>query len=148
MGIQLQTLLRQLDTVCEAVGVLTAAAEDLFLSHPSAAIITSMPGAGALTGARAFWPKSATGKSHHVGYRRAKNDRVAAAGYAWVRAALLHDLACRTYYQRRRHNGDRHVGAQRNLFNKLLGKLYHCLQTGELSDPAAAFRHHHLPTAA
>ena len=90
----------------------------------------------------------ASGKSHHVGYRRAKNDRIAAAGYVWVRAALLHDLACRSYYQARRRAGDRHAGAQRNLFNKLLGKLYHCLQTNQRYDSATAFPHHHVPTAA
>jgi hypothetical protein len=33
-----------------------------------------------------------SGKSRLVGYRRAKNDRIAAAGYVWVRSALLHDL--------------------------------------------------------
>ncbi|MBV9170961.1 MAG: IS110 family transposase [Chloroflexi bacterium] len=171
MGIHLQTLLHQLDAICDAVGVLTAAAEQLFLAHRSAAIITSMPGAGPLTGARLLaeigddanrfsdaralkaYAGAApitrdSGKSHHVSYRRAKNDRIASAGYAWVRAALLHDLACRTYYQRRRRNGDRHVGAQRNLFNKLLGKLYHCLQTGELYDAAAAFSDHPVPITA
>jgi hypothetical protein len=52
------------------------------------------------------------------------------------------------YYQTRRRGGDRHVGAQRNLFNKLLGKLYHCLQTHQPYDSAIAFPHHHLPTAA
>jgi transposase len=171
MGIQLQTLLRQLDAVCEAVDVLTVAAEELFLAHPAAGVITSMPGAGPLTGARLLaeigddpnrfsdaralkaYAGAApitkdSGKSHHVGYRRAKNDRIAAAGYVWVRAALLHDLACRSYYQGRRRAGDRHIGAQRNLLNKLLGKLYHCLQTGERYDSAAAFPNHQPPAAA
>jgi transposase len=171
MGIQLQALIDQLDSICQAIEVLTAAAEQLFQSHPSAVIITSMPAVGPLTGARLLaeigddstrFPDAralkayagaapitkASGKSHHVGYRRAKNDRIVAAGYAWMRAALLHDLACRAYYQRRRRAGDRHVGAQRNLFNKLLGKLYHCLQTGDLYDSALAFPNHQLTVAA
>jgi len=171
MGIQLQALVDQLDAICRAVDVLTAAAEQLFLSHRSAVIVTSMPGAGSVIGARllaeigddskrfadaralkayagAAPVTRASGKSHHVGYRRAKSDRIAAAGYIWVRAALVHDLACRSYYQARRRTGDRHVGAQRNLFNKLLGKLYHCLQTNQRYDSATAFPNHHLPTAA
>jgi len=171
MGLHLQTLVDQLDAVCRAIEVLTAAAEQRFLSHPSAVIITSMPGAGPVTGARLLAEigddagrfadaralKSyagaapitrASGKSHHVGYRRAKNDRIAATGYVWARAAIQHDLACRRYYQARRQSGDRHVGAQRNLFNKLLGKLYHCLQTHQLYDSATAFPHHQLATAA
>jgi transposase len=171
MGIHLQVLVDQLDAICQAIEVLTAAAEQLFHSHPSAAIVTSMPCVGSLTGARLLaeigdvskrFPDAralkayagaapitkASGKSRHVGYRRAKNDRIATAGYVWVRAALLHDLACRAYYQSRRRAGDRHVGAQRNLFNKLLGKLYHCLQTGDLYDSAVAFPNHQLTIAA
>jgi ATP/maltotriose-dependent transcriptional regulator MalT len=56
--------------------------------------------------------------------------------------ALLRDLVCRSYYQARRRAGDRHVAAQRNLLNKLLGKLYHCLQTSQPYDSAAAFPNH------
>jgi len=171
MGIQLQMLVDQLDALCQAIDVLTTAAEQLFVAQPSAAIITSMPGAGPITGARLLAEigddpnrfqdaralKSyagaapitrASGKTHHVGYRRAKNDRIASAGYVWTRAAIQHDLACRSYYQARRRSGDRHVSAQRNLFNKLLGKLYHCLQTQQRYDSATAFPHHQLPTAA
>jgi transposase len=170
-GIQLQALLRQLDAIGEAVAVLTDAAEELFVAHPSAVIFTSMPGAGPLTGARLlaeigddpnrFSDARAlkadagaapitkdSGKSHQVGYRRVKNDRIAAAGSVWVRAALLHDPACRSYYQGRRRAGDGHIGAQRNLLNTLLGKLYHCLRTGQRYDSAAAFPTHQLPTAA
>jgi transposase len=145
MGVQLHTMLDQLDAVCRAVDALTEAAEELFRSHALATVITSMPGVGELTGARLLAEigddanrfadaralkayagaapiTRASGRSHFVGVRRAKNDRIAAAGYVWVRAALRHDLVCRAYYQARRRMGDRHVGAQRNLFNKLLGK--------------------------
>ena len=31
------------------------------------------------------------------------------------------------------------TGAQRNLFNRLLGCLYHCLQTGQRYDETTAF---------
>jgi hypothetical protein len=65
------------------------------------------------------------------------------ATYGCVRRC--YDLACRTYYQARRRTGDRHVDAQRNLFNKLVGKLYHCLQTNRRYDSATAFPHHYLP---
>jgi hypothetical protein len=41
MGIQLQALVDQLDAICQGVDVLTAAAEQLFLSHPSAIILLS-----------------------------------------------------------------------------------------------------------
>lgn len=35
--------------------------------------------------------------------------------------------------------GDRHTAAQPNLFNRLLGCLHHCLQTGKHYDEAIAF---------
>ena len=103
-------------------------------------IPTGLPHARALKAYAGAAPiTKESGKSRYVGYRRAKNDQIAAAGYVWVRSALLYDLVCRAYYQGRRRAGDRHVAAQRNLLNKLLGKLYHCLQTSRLYDSAAAF---------
>lgn len=43
------------------------------------------------------------------------------------------------HYDRRRAAGDGHAAAMRNLFNRLLGCLHHCLQTGQTFDPAKAF---------
>lgn len=43
----------------------------------------------------------------------------------------------RTYS--RREAGDWHAAAQRNLFNRMLGQLYHCLQTHKLFDENIAF---------
>ncbi|MFI6170788.1 IS110 family transposase, partial [Nocardia sp. NPDC051052] len=43
------------------------------------------------------------------------------------------------HYRRRRDHGDRHAPAVRHLFNKMLGQLYHCLQTGQNYDPVKAF---------
>ncbi|MFC5147671.1 hypothetical protein [Streptomyces aureoversilis] len=36
-------------------------------------------------------------------------------------------------------HGDWHASAQRNLFNRMIGQLYHCLQKGELFDEQLAF---------
>jgi hypothetical protein len=44
----------------------------------------------------------------------------------------------RLHYRRRREHGDRHAAANRHLFNKLLGQLYHCLQHGNAFDDAIA----------
>ncbi|NEB77427.1 IS110 family transposase, partial [Streptomyces sp. SID14478] len=35
--------------------------------------------------------------------------------------------------------GDFHAAALRNLFNRMLGQLHHCLQTRTLFDETAAF---------
>ena len=118
--------------------------------HPDSAIITSFPGLGSLTGARVLAEigddrarfadaralkayagaapvTRASGKSHHVMHRRVKNQRLAAVGYLWAFAALTASPGARAHYDRRRAANDRHVAAQRNLYNRLLGCLHHCL---------------------
>jgi hypothetical protein len=65
-------------------------------------------------------------------HRRVNNQRLAAAGYLWAFSALTALTAApgaRAHYDRRRAAGDGHIAAQRNLFNRLLGCLHHCLQT-------------------
>jgi len=56
----------------------------------------------------------------------------------WAFAALR-SAEPRAHYDRRRETGERHTAALRNLFNKLLGCLYHCLQERTLYDPERAF---------
>ncbi len=44
-----------------------------------------------------------------------------------------------THYDRRRQTGDRHAAAQRNLFNRLLGCLHHCLTARQHFNENTAF---------
>jgi transposase len=162
MGRQALALLRQLDAACQAADDLQQAAEESFSQHPDAGIITSFPGIGTLTGARVLAEigddrsrfkdarglkayagaapiTRASGKSRSVTHRKVKNNRLAAAGYTWAFAALTASPGARARYDRRREAGDRHTAAQRNLFNRLLGCLRHCLQAGQRYDEATAF---------
>jgi transposase len=162
MGRQALALLRQLDTACANASDLEQAAAESFNQHPDAGIITSFPGIGALTGARVLAEigddrsrfndakglkayagsapiTRASGKTRSVTHRRVKNNRLATAGYIWAFAALTASPGARAHYDRRRDAGDRHTAAQRNLFNRLLGCLHHCLQTGQHYDEATAF---------
>jgi transposase len=162
MGKQSIALLRQLDAACTSADELEQAATESFNQHPDAGIITSFPGIGALTGARVLaeigddrsrfqdarglkaYAGSApvtrsSGKSRSVTHRRVKNNRLAAAGYTWAFAALTASPGARAHYDRRRDRGDRHGAAQRNLFNRLLGCLHHCLATGQHYHEATAF---------
>jgi hypothetical protein len=75
----------------------------------------------------------ASGKKTYVGRRFAKNDRLMAAGFLWAFAALQGSEGANEHYRRRRTAGDWHAAAQRNLLHRLLGQLYHCLQTGSTS---------------
>ncbi|MEU3506273.1 hypothetical protein ABZ726_38410 [Streptomyces hundungensis] len=43
------------------------------------------------------------------------------------------------HYRRLREQGDWHAPAQRNLFNRMIGRLYHRLQKRELLDGQFAF---------
>jgi hypothetical protein len=162
MGRQALGLLRALDAACASASDLEAAAVASFNQHPDAGIITSFPGLGALTGARVLAETGddrsrftdarglkayagaapitrASGKTIAVLHRRVKNQRLAAAGYLWAFAALTASPGARAHYNRRRTAGDRHAAAQRNLFNRLLGCLHHCLATGQHYDEATAF---------
>ena len=162
MGRQALALLRQLDAACQAADNLAEASGTAFGQHPDAQIIASFPGLGEIAGARILAEigddrtrfadaralkayagsapvTRASGKTIHVFTRKVKNQRLAAAGYVWAFASLTASPPARIHYDRRRQAGDRHVAAQRNLFNRLLGCLHHCLTTGQTYDPAKAF---------
>ncbi|MFJ3939343.1 IS110 family RNA-guided transposase [Streptomyces parvus] len=161
LGQQAVALIRQVDAACVSVAQLAVATEEAFLAHPDAEIITSFPGLSVLSGARVLAEigddrgrfadaramkayagaapvTQASGRSHVVVARTVKNQRLASAGHMWAFAALR-TQAPRVHYDRRRAGGERHTAALRNLFNKLLGCLFHCLQHRTLFDPDRAF---------
>jgi hypothetical protein len=72
-------------------------------------------------------------------HRRVKNQRLAAVGYNWAFSALTASPGARAHYDRRRAAGDRHTAAQRNLFNRMIGILHHCLTTGVTYNEHIAF---------
>ncbi|MFK4224787.1 hypothetical protein [Streptomyces sp. NPDC019890] len=59
--------------------------------------------------------------------------------YVWAFVSLTRSPGARAHYDRRRQAGDRHVAAQRNLFNRFMGMLFHCLQNGQVYDETTAF---------
>ena len=162
MGRRTLALPGQLDAACAAADDLAQAAAESFNLHPDAGIITSFPGLGPLTGARVLAEigddrsrfqdakglkayagaapiTRASGKTRFVTRRHVKNNRLNAAGYTWAFSAISASPGARARYDRRRDAGDRHAGALRNLFGRLLGCLHHCLTTGQRYDEATAF---------
>lgn len=162
MGIQLSALLRQFNAACAAADELAEAAISHFEQHPDAEIITSFPGLGNLTGARvlaeigddhtrfadarglkAFAGAApitrSSGRKTVVRHRYIKNRRLAAVGPIWALASLRGSPGARRHFDARRAAGDWNHQAQRHLFNKFLGQLHHCLQTGQLYDEHRAF---------
>jgi transposase len=157
-------LLAVLDAVCGSVDQLAAALTEAFGKHPDYQIITSFPGLADISGAivlgetgddrdrftddralQAFAGSApvtrASGKSRTVVRRRTKNNRLAAIGYSWAFTAAARPSPAREHYLRRRERGDGHPAALRHLFNRMLGQLHHCLQTGQIYDPIKAFPH-------
>jgi transposase len=163
LGKQMLALLVQLEAACTAADDLAEAVEETFPQHPDAEIILSFPGLGVQLGARvlaevgddrqrfadarglkAYAGSSpvtrASGKKSSITRRWVKNNRLNHAGYLWAFSAITASPGAKAHYRRRRDNhGDWHAAAQRNLFNRMLGQLYHCLQKRQLFDENTAF---------
>ena len=122
-----------------------------FEQHPDADIYLSQPGIGVILGARALGEfgddpnryadaKSrknyagtspitrASGKSHVVLARYARNKRLADACYLWAFATLTHSPGAKAFYDQHRAAGDTHSRALRALSNRLVGILHGCLR--------------------
>jgi len=137
---------------------------DRFDQHPDAKVIRSLPGLGMILGARVLAEfgddpnryvdaKSrknyagtspitrASGKSHVVLARYARNKRLADACYLWAFAAITASAGARAFYDHRRTGGDTHNRALRALANRLVGILHGCLRHGTLYDEHTAWAH-------
>lgn len=162
LGQQTLALLIQLEAACTASDNLAKAVEEAFPRHPDAEILLSFPGLGIQLAARilaeigddrtrfadarglkAYAGSSpitrASGKKSNITRRWIKNDRLNHAGYLWAFSSLRASVGANAHYRRRREAGDWHAAAQRNLFNRMLGQLYHCLEKRELFDEQVAF---------
>ena len=61
------------------------------------------------------------------------------AGYLWAFNALAASPGAKAHYRRRREHGDWHNAALRNLFNRQLGILHHCLTSRQTYQETKAF---------
>jgi transposase len=137
---------------------------DRFDQHPDAKVIRSLPGLGMILGARVLAEfgddpnryvdaKSrknyagtspitrASGRSHVVLARYARNKRLADACYLWAFAAITASPGARAFYDTRRTHGDTHNRALRALANRLVGLLHGCLRHGTPHDEHTAWAH-------
>jgi len=137
---------------------------DRFEQHPAAKVIRSLPGLGMTLGARVLGefgddpnryadPKCrknyagtspitrASGKSHVVLARYARNKRLADACQMWAFAAITTSPGARAFYDQHRAAGDTHHRALRALANRLVGILHGCLRHDTLYDEHTAWAH-------
>lgn len=159
------------------IGVLTHQIEDLsvvvgahFGRHPDAEIYTSLPGLGAVLGARVLGEfgddphryadakarkayagtapiTRASGKKKVVLARYARNDRLADALQQWAFGSMRGSPGAKAYYQALRDRKIGHQAALRQLGNRWVGILHGCLKTGQLYDENTAWNHHHSAAA-
>ncbi|MFC8361860.1 IS110 family transposase [Streptomyces griseorubiginosus] len=163
LGKQMLALLIQLEAACTAAANLAEAVEEAFPQHPDAEIILSFTGLGTQLGARVLAeigddrqrfadarglkayagasPNTrASGNKSSITRRWVKNNRFNHAGYLWAFSAITASPGAKAHYRRRRDNhADWHAAAQRNLFNRMIGQLYHCLQQRHPYDETLAF---------
>jgi hypothetical protein len=149
-----------LDAVVNNIATLEAALETAYHQHPDAAIIGSFPGLGTVLGARllgeigddrarfsharglkAFAGTApvtrASGMKTVVTMRAVRNKRLGQAAYL-LGATPAGPLAGPRPL-RPTPPGRSYSAAARNLTNRGLGMLHHCLQTGQLYNEAKAF---------
>ncbi len=137
-------------TLNEQVTRLEAELSDAFEHHPDAEILRSLPGLGDVLGARVLAEfgdapdryldararrnyagtapvTRASGTSHVVVARLARNKRLFDACYQWAFCALTRSAGARAYYDD--HDPGPHTAkvARRKLANRLVGILHGCL---------------------
>jgi transposase len=149
-------------TLNEQVARLEAELGDAFDHHPDAEILRSLPGLGDILGARVLAEfgdapdryadararrnyagtapvTRASGTSHVVVARLARNKRLFGACYQWALCALTRSAGARAYYDD--HDPGPHTSkvARRKLANRLVGILHGCLTHRTLYDEEMAW---------
>lgn len=162
-GQSLLTLLTNLDAACQAQRDIEDQMLDVLHSHPIWPLLEPIHGMGEVTAARVLGELGddltrfdnvrsvrayagtapvtrASGKSHVVNRRIVKNNRLANALYWWAFSAATSTPSGKAAYAHRIQCGDRQGAALRNIANRLVGCLWHCMTTGEMWDEQAVWR--------
>jgi hypothetical protein len=71
--------------------------------------------------------------------RVVRNKRLGQAAYLWALPMIAHSPAAHAHFTARREHGDSYSAAARNLTNRGIGMLHHCLQTRQHYDETRAF---------
>jgi transposase len=162
MGHATAALVATLTACDQAVRDLEKTLERAVAEHPDAPILDTLPAFGTVLAGRmlaefgddaARFPDAAarrayagtspvtraSGKSRAVVMRRGGNRRLVDTCRTWAFTTLVRSPGARAHYDRRRAAGDRHEAALRNLANKLIGQLDHCLRHRVPWDEATAW---------
>jgi len=105
----------------------------------SATTLTGSPAQGLRAFAGTAPVTRASGRSRFVNGRRVRNKRRNDACHWWAFSMLTKSSGARAHYDRRKAAGDSHNAALRHLANKLIGRLWWCLQHGQPWDETTAW---------
>jgi len=162
-GIITQSSVELITSLNRQIDLLEQALAEHFEVHPAAKIVLSLPGLGTTLGGRVLGEfgddpnryadaKSrknyagtspitrASGKSHTVLARFARNRRLANACDQWAFCSLTTSPGARSYYDELRNRGKTHRQALRQLANRWVGILHGCLEAEAPYDEAIAWR--------
>jgi transposase len=155
-------LVAVISTLGEQIARLEGELVSAFDRHPDAEILRSLPGLGAVLGARVLAEfgdapdryadararrnyagtapiTRASGTSRVVVARLARNKRLFDATYQWALCALTRSPGARAYYDAHDIGPHRAKVARRKLANKLVGILHGCLACRTLYDEGLAW---------
>ncbi len=155
-------LVAVITTLSEQITKLEAELVSAFERHPDAEILRSLPGLGAILGARVLAEfgdapdryvdakarrnyagtapiTRASGTSHVVMARFVRKKRLFDACYQWAFCALTQSPGARAYYDAHDPGPNTARAARRKLANKLVGILHGCLSHRTLYDEAIAW---------
>lgn len=161
-GIITESSVRVVEALNREIALLEAALAEHFEAHPAAKVVQSLPGIGTTLGGRVLGEfgddpnryadaksrknyagtspiTKASGKSHVVLARYARNRRLADALDRWAFCSLTRSPGARVYYDQLRARGKTHHQALRQLANRWVGILHHCLDTASIYDEHAAW---------
>ena len=149
-------------TFTTEIATLEQALSEHFEMHPDAKIILSLPGLGTVLGARVLGEfgddrtrfanaksrnnyggtspiTKASGRSHVVLARFARNRHLGNALDRWAFCSLKPSPGAHHYYDELRGRGKTHSQALRQLANRWVGILHACLETDQLYDENIAW---------
>ena len=162
LGVSVTGLVGIITAMQDSVTQLENSLADEFGGHPLAPVLRSAPGLGPVLaarvlaevgddperftsaqGLRAFAGTApvtrASGRSRFVSARRVRNKRLNDACHWWAFSMLTKSAGARAHYDHRKATGDSHNAALRNLANKLIGRLWWCLQHRQQWDETTAW---------
>lgn len=167
-GDMLLSLLTNLDAACKAQQTIEAKMVAALHAHPAWPLVEDIHGMGEVTAARVLGELGddhtrfdsvrsvrayagtapitrASGKSHIVNRRIVKNNRLAHGLYWWSFSVATSTPSGKAMLAHRKAVGDKQNAALRNIANRLVGCLWHCLVTGEVWDDQKVWRALYVP---